>query len=229
MNRTLVKEQALTLGASIVGIADLKLVDGISTIPENLLDSYSRAIVIAVPISSDVFELIQNEPTPLYAHHYSVTNSLLDTITLKLQNTLLAQGFKGLAIPASQIIDHDNWMGQISHKALARAAGIGWIGKNLLLITPKYGPRVRLTAVLTNAPLDTDSPLPNRCGKCHKCQDACPVTAIKGNSWEEYPQTREDALHFSKCVEKLTLDFAKLPNIQKPICGLCIKVCPWGC
>lgn len=228
MNSALVKKEAMKLGADIVGIADLDLVDGISTIPDNFLDPYSRAIIIGIAISPDIFELIQNEPTPLYVHHYQTTNSLLDNITLLLQNKLLIHGFKALAIPASQIIDPENQMGQVSHKALARAAGIGWLGKSLLLVTPKYGPRVRLATILTDAPLDTDKPLPNHCGECRKCQEACPANAIKGILWEEHPESREEALYFSKCVEKLTLDFAKRPNIGKSVCGICIKVCPWG-
>lgn len=223
-----IKQKALELGADLVGIADLRRVSEIPTEPKGLLEPYINAVVIAVAVSSDVFEQISNEPTPLYVHHYQATNILLDNINLRLQKEVIYEGFRALAIPASQTVDKVNWMGHISHKAMAKAAGLGWQGKSLLLVTPKYGPRVRLATLLTNAPLEPDELLPNRCGKCKKCQEACPVGAIKGAKWEDHPQTREEALHFTRCVEKVTEDFAKRPEIGKPICGVCISVCPWG-
>jgi epoxyqueuosine reductase len=223
-----IKQQAIELGADLVGITDLKRVNGLPAEPKDLLEPYTNAVVIAVAVSSDVFEQIKNEPTPLYVHHYQAVNILLDNITLRLQNEIIREGFRALAIPASLTVDKVNWMGHISHKAMAKAAGLGWQGKSLLLVTPKYGPRVRLATLLTNAPLDPDPLQPNRCGKCIKCQLACPAAAIKGVSWDDHPQSREEALHFSRCVEKLTNDFAKRPDIGKNICGVCISVCPWG-
>ncbi|HUW66202.1 MAG TPA: 4Fe-4S double cluster binding domain-containing protein [Spirochaetia bacterium] len=87
---------------------------------------------------------------------------------------------------------------------------------------------MRLASVLTDAPLEADPLLPNRCGTCRNCQEACPVKAIHGAGWEDHPQSREEALHLSKCLEKLTEDFARRPGVGKNICGICIKVCPWG-
>lgn len=81
---------------------------------------------------------------------------------------------------------------------------------------------------MTNAPLDPDPLQANRCGTCNKCQEACPAAAIKCVSWDDHPNLREEALHFTRCVEKLTNDFAKRPEIGKNICGVCISVCPWG-
>ncbi|MHB1653600.1 MAG: 4Fe-4S double cluster binding domain-containing protein [Desulfitobacteriaceae bacterium] len=228
VNSLEIKQKAVELGADLVGIADLQRVNGISTVPQELLVPYTRAVVIAVAISPDVFEQIRNEPTPLYVHHYQAANSLLDSINLRLQREILHEGFRAVAIPASQTVDKVNWMGHISHKAMAKAAGLGWQGKSLLLVTPKYGPRVRLATLLTNAPFEPDPLLPNRCGTCRKCKDACPAAAIKGASWEDHPQTREEALHFTRCVEKITEDFEKRPEIGKAICGVCISVCPWG-
>ncbi|MGC7870597.1 4Fe-4S double cluster binding domain-containing protein [Desulfosporosinus sp. SYSU MS00001] len=223
-----IKKRAIELGADLVGIADLKHVSGLPTEPKDLLEPYTNAVVIAVAVSPDVFEQIKNGPTPLYVHHYQVANTLLDNIALRLQNEIIHEGFRALAIPASLIVDKVNWMGHISHKAMAKAAGLGWQGKSLLLVTPEYGPRVRLATLLTNAPLDPDPLQSNRCGTCNKCQEACPAAAIKGASWDDHPQSREEALHFNQCVEKLTNDFAKRPEIGKNVCGVCISVCPWG-
>ena len=108
-------------------------------------------------------------------------------------------------------------------------AGLGWQGKNLLLINPAMGSRIRLVTVLTRAPLSADIPVKNRCGKCTKCRDACPVAAIKGVLPEEtHYQCRNEALHFSRCAAHLMNHFAGLPGIGKPICGICIKVCPYS-
>lgn len=223
-----IKSRALLLGADLVGIADLNRLQGIPTIPDNLLTGFTRAVVVAIAISPEIFAQIAGEPTPLYSHHYLQVNQMLDTLTFSLQQTLIQSGHRALALPASQVLDTQNWMGHISSKAVAMAAGLGWQGRSLLLITPQFGPRVRIAVILTNAPLMAEQPIPNRCGKCQKCKEACPAGAIRGASWEYHPETREAALDFAKCVDKLTKDFAPRPLIGKPICGVCIKVCPWS-
>ncbi len=96
-----IKQKAIELGADLVGIADLRRVSGIPTKPKELLEPYTTAVVTAVAISSDVFEQIRDEPTPLYVHHYQAANNLLDYINLHLQREILREGFRALAIPAS--------------------------------------------------------------------------------------------------------------------------------
>ncbi|MCK9565162.1 MAG: hypothetical protein M0Q43_03825 [Methanothrix sp.] len=62
-----------------------------------------------------------------------------------------------------------------SHKLAAHMAGLGWIGKSCLLITPEAGPRVRWASVLTDAPMKaTGYAMAERCGECRKCVDVCP-------------------------------------------------------
>ena len=75
----------------------------------------------------------------------------------------------------SYTTDEKAIIGQISHRAVAHQAGLGWIGRNLLLVTPEFGPRIRLITVITYAELDQGPvPLPNRCGTCPACIDSCP-------------------------------------------------------
>lgn len=107
-------------------------------------------------------------------------------------------------------------------------AGLGWQGKSLLLVNPLYGPRIRLATVLTDAPLTTDKPIANGCGECTLCMDACPAGAIKGVGTDSHYESREEALYFSRCVEKLVREFSAIPSIDAPICGICIKACPFG-
>lgn len=222
------KNYALAQGADLAGIADLDLVRSIRTIPEDLLDPYTRAMVVGVAISYDVFEPIQDCPTALYSRQYNTANNILDDISFRVQQKLSAKGYRALALPASMVVDKENWWPNLPTKAAARAAGLGWIGKNMLLINPRFGGRVRYAVILTDAPLVPDQPMPFRCGNCTKCVEVCPAQAIKGASWEEYPADRDTALYFERCVSKLKDDFATRPDIGYPVCGVCIKVCPWS-
>lgn len=222
-----IKDYAEQLGADLVGIADLERVRGIDTIPENLLNAVTRAVVLAVQISPEIFEQIEEEPTLHYAHQYSVVNQLLDQMNIRIQNKLEKMGYKALAIPASQTVDKEKWMRHVSAKAVAKAAGLGWQGKSLLLITPQFGARVRIACLLTNAPVVADQTLANRCGNCTRCKDACPAKAIYGISWEDRPNSREEAIDLGKCISRLE-SIAQKQGRQDRICGVCIKVCPWG-
>ncbi len=222
-----IKGFALAAGADLVGIADLARIRGIETIPADLLSSFSTAVVIAFQLSPEIFRQMADEPTALYAHQYAAVNQLLDQINLRLQSKFLTRGYKALAIPAAQTLDRKIWLGHISAKAVAKAAGLGWQGKSSLLVTPQYGPRVRLACLLTDAPLMPDPVAANRCGGCTKCREACPAGAIHGSVWTEGPNAREEALDVPKCVDRLRV-IAQRQGREAYICGVCIKVCPWG-
>jgi epoxyqueuosine reductase len=222
------KKKIKNLGADLVGVADLKPLKELEVNPPGLLDGFNTAVSIAVRIPAAVFEQINDRPTPLYASVYQTANRLLDEMAFKTSVMLQKDGYSSLPVPASQVLDRKNWTAAVSHKAVARMAGIGWQGKNLLLITAKYGSRVRLVTVLTSAPLKIDGPVGNRCGKCTMCRDACPVGAIKGIGTETYYRDREEALHLSRCAGRLAGEFASIPDVGVPICGICIKVCPFG-
>ena len=222
------KEFALKCGADIVGIADLRLLEGIETEPEDLLKGYTRAVSMAIRLADGVIDPIVDRPSPIYQQHYGKVNALLDDIALRVVQFLQDAGAKALPIPASQLLDSENWRSYISHKAVAIAAGIGWQGKSLLVVNPLYGPRIRLVTVLTDMELLPDKPLLNRCGKCSSCAEACPAQAIRNVNTKRHYADREEALFFDRCVTKVTQEFTKLPFIENPICGVCIRACPWG-
>lgn len=223
-----VKKKAAGLGADLVGVADVDPLKELTTSPVDLLEPFTRAVSIAVQLPVPVFEMISDRPTPIYASVYQTANRILDEIAFKTSVAFQSDGYSALPVPASQVLDRENWHAAISHKAVARMAGLGWQGKNLLLITLKYGSRVRLVTVLTNAPLEIDAPMKNHCGNCMACRDACPVGAIKGVGTEDRYSSRNEAMHFHKCAEKLSEEFSKIPDIGVPICGICIKACPFG-
>lgn len=222
------KARILGWGADLVGVADTELLKELEVRPSDLLRGFRRAVSIAVQLPMAVFETISNQPTPIYGAIYQTANRILDEIAFRTAVAFQKEGFHSLPIPASQVLDRETWHAAISHKAVARMAGLGWQGKNLLLITPQFGSRVRLVTVLTEAPLKADAPVKNRCGNCTLCRDACPAEAIKGVNTLDHYKDREEALYFSRCVEKLTNEYATLPGIGASICGICIKVCAFG-
>lgn len=226
---TQLKKQALHFGANLVGIADLQLLDGIDCEPADLLCRYKYAVSMAVKLPNEIFEQLEGEPTPIYARVYQTANALLDHIALRLSGFIEELGCKALPIPASQPLDMTTlYNSHLSGKAVANAAGLGWQGKSLLIVTPEYGPRVRFVTVLTDMELVPDQPLKNRCGKCTCCTDACVAQAIRNVPTEFHYASREEALDFQKCADKLMNQFKQMPNVEVPICGICIKVCPWG-
>jgi epoxyqueuosine reductase QueG len=223
-----IKNKIKALGADLVGVAETGLLKDQYLNPPDLLDPFPWAVSIGLEIPKAVLASIQDKPTPLYKSAYQTANQILDTIAFKTALILQRDGFDSLPIPASQVLDQKNWLGAISHKAIARMAGLGWQGKNLLLITPQFGSRVRLATVLTSAPLTNDTPIRNRCGSCTNCQEACPAQAIKGVGTRDHYKDREEALFLDRCAEKLVRDFVVLPEIGTEICGICIKVCPFS-
>jgi len=215
-------------GADLVGVADVAALAGIKTVPPGLLDPFNRAISIAVTYPISALDGVKDRPTVEYVATYMEASRRLDEIAILTAQLLEKDGYKALALPVSLTLDRNGWYGGISHKAVARMAGIGWQGKSLLIVTPGFGPRVRLVTVLTDATLDFDAPIANRYGECTACRDACPAGAIKGAKTDSHYASRDEALFFSKCVNVLYGEFAKIPGVGGGSCGVCISVCPFS-
>jgi len=203
-------------GASLFGVADLRSFkkDEI-LLPPSLIDRLSYAISVGYHLSDAILEGIENQPTPLYFHHYQRVNILLDTIGLILSSKIQELSYQAMPIPASQILDWKNQRGHLSHKHVARAAGLGWIGRNNLLVNEKFGSRVRLATILTDLPLVIDSPSLRNCGSCQGCLSVCPAGAIA--------ERQEDFNHL-QCYEQLK-SFSKTLHFSHHICGVCVKAC----
>lgn len=215
-------------GADLTGIADLKpFKNGWVVVPEDILNPYAYAVSIAKKLDDGIINTIIDGPTPEYAGHYRDVNAALDAISARTAVWITEKGYKARAIPASHIADDDNLLGNISHKAVARMAGIGWQGKSLLIVSPEYGPRIRLATILTDMPLSADGPVGNRCGRCMECVKACPASAIKNISTDSRYETREDAIYLNRCFNKVS-EFKARPGIGALICGVCVKICPFG-
>jgi epoxyqueuosine reductase len=215
-NVVIVRALSRQWGGSLFGVADLRSFkkDGI-LLPPSLIDQLSFGISIGYHLSDAILEGIENQPTPLYFHHYQRVNILLDTIGLIVTSMVQGLGYQAMPIPASQIVDWKNQRGHLSHKHVARAAGLGWVGRNNLLVNEKFGSRIRLVTILTDLPLMIDSPSLRDCGSCRNCLSVCPAGAIA--------ERKEDFDHL-RCYEQLRT-FAKTLRFSHNICGVCVKAC----
>jgi len=113
------------------------------------------------------------------------------------------------------------------HKTVAVKAGLGFIGKSALFVTKQYGSAIRLTSVLTDAPLNCGNPTTQSlCGNCFECTNACPANAISGRLWS--PEiNRDDFFNAMACRLKAREIAAKTLNKKITLCGKCIEVCPY--
>lgn len=115
--------------------------------------------------------------------------------------------------------------GELSDKAVAERAGIGFSGKNTLIITPEFGSFVYLGELITNIPFIPDSPVEEGCGDCRICMDACPTGAL----------VEGGQLNSQRCLAFLTQTKDFLPDeFRTKIgtrvygCDTCQAVCPWN-
>lgn len=190
------------------------------------LTKYDYAISIGLKISDDIVNnLDSDDGRTAYLNAYVDANNRLDEISGHIEKLIKENGFDAKAVVASYILPDDRLVGEISHKFVANLAGLGWIGKSCLLITPEYGPRLRWGTVLTNMKLPVKNKrLDGRCDDCKLCVATCPVSAFKNVEFDE-DQPREIRYDAQLCKEY----FDKLENEGKSrLCGLCVKVCPYG-
>jgi epoxyqueuosine reductase len=203
-------------GGSLFGAADLRSFKKEEILlPPFLIDRLPCGISVGFHLSDVLLEEIENHPTPLYFHHYQRVNILLDTIGLIVTSAIQDLGYQAMPIPASQMVDWKTQKGHLSHKHVARAAGLGWIGRNNLLVNEKFGARIRLATILTNLPLEVNSPSMKDCGSCRDCLKVCPAGAI---------QERQENFDHLRCYEQLRI-FAKTLHFSHHICGVCVKAC----
>jgi epoxyqueuosine reductase len=204
--KTSLKRELLDHGATVVGIA------GLRGYLSGEIAHLDRAVSIAI-------DRRLNEDTV----------SLLVKLQKRTVRFLKARGHRTLAIPPDSDRKKDTFISKLyslfNHKMAATSAGLGWIGKNGLLINPEYGPRLSLATVLTNAPLRPDVPIEQcRCEECVLCIEHCPSQAITGAKWSRSSPFGE-LVRLDKCRSHKT---TKRKTEGKPNCGLCINICPYG-
>lgn len=206
---------ARSLGFDLFGVADVAALRADFLLEPATRDRFGLALSLGKGLSDAVLDDIRDHPTSIYFHHYRQMNFFLDRGALLVADHIQRAGFRSLAIAASQIIDWEKQRAHVSHKHVGRAAGLGWFGRNNLLVNPELGAHFRLVTVLTDMPLEPDSPLERDCRACRDCAAACPAGAIK--------DTREAFDHLA-CFETLQ-GFRKKGYTNQFICGICVRDC----
>ncbi len=201
------------------------------SLPFSLAD-LPYAVSVGFRLSDPVMDGLVDRPTRTYQYHYRQVNLLIDHTLLLLLGKLHEFGYEGFPVPSSQIVNWEDSTGHLAHKMVASVAGLGWLGRNNLLVSPLYGARVRYGSLFTNAPLRLTAQAEGapcgaggkgegayssrfECGSCFACVSACPAGAI-GKTRAEFD--------LEKCRQTLK-SFEKSENIGSMICGLCIKAC----
>jgi epoxyqueuosine reductase QueG len=221
------RDYLLAQGADLVGFGSVSHLAGAPEImqPRRYLPDAQSLIAIGLHVneaSCDLIERTVHDGTvPASYHSYqlftlAIVNPQLDTIAFQAARFLEKQGYRAYPFPANMphiskpSQTYPGGPGDISHKHVAVACGLGEIGWHNLLITPQFGTRQKLTTVITNA-----SPLPDPvyegqlCNRCFQCAQACPTAAIPVNSEEKRMVT----------IRGKELQYAKLVGWR----------CRWGC
>ena len=177
-----VKALVRDMGADLVGIASADCVETTPTrrSPLNVLPEARSAVVFAKrmltgSIESPSDEVVTCQNLALYQK--------LDHITYALGCFLEERGHRAATIPAyipvEMTSETKGFVGVVSLRHVAQASGLGVLGRSNLLLTPDFGPRVRLGGVVTTAPMDPDEPIEEDfCEQCEACISACPVDAL---------------------------------------------------
>lgn len=187
--------------------------------------SLPYAVSIGIPLTPSVIDDIAAGPTRIYYDEYLSVNDELDAITQRTQEEIENRGHHAYAVASSKRTDFVHIKGEFPHKAAAVRCGLGWIGKSSLLITRKYGPRLRLSTVLTDVAFTANHLLEeNHCGGCKRCANACPAGAIAGTLWN-MRLSREDLIDVNKCDHWKIKNY---PQFHGQVCGICVAVCPHG-
>jgi epoxyqueuosine reductase len=226
------EEKARGMGAEYFGVADLAPArEFILSHGRDYLGQFPLALTAAVPMIDGWVDQLHRQDDALVMQSYAETLDVVDrrwlSIAYSLTLILQSAGYKALPI-AEHVTEKVHRTGVISHKMTAHVAGLGWIGKNTLLITPERGPRVRLMTVLTTAPLPVTKPKVeltyDGCGDCRACVDVCPVQALTGVPFAVHVP-RDARLDFRKCSD-YRVEQGK--RVGARTCALCLRACPFG-
>jgi epoxyqueuosine reductase QueG len=208
------------LGAFKVGVADpqkgfAQALDGCH--PKDLMKTCRSVIVYAFNIGLDYYTALDYEHNNIRLGHL-----YRDWTGLQLITFLRKKGYDAAEVPRGYV-DEKNRIAPMSYKLAAYEAGIGVFGRPSIILTPEYGPRINIGAVLTNALLKPDKRTENfsPCEHCNVCTAVCPVNAIRRDVPPPKGYDRNKCVGFVDWLKEKTNDQVKL-------CGVCFNKCPAG-
>jgi len=209
-------------GAALVAYGDLR------ALPEAPRQGLPVGVSIAAALDRQIVRDIRSGPTAAYFAEYQRVNSLLNELATAAGEFLRSRGYRaaGQQATVGSLMNMETLSTPLPHKTVATRAGLGWIGRTALLITREYGSAVRLTSVLTDAPLPTGKAVDeSRCGECALCVTACPAKASRGATWKAGMERAE--LYDAFACRKQARELSARVGVDQSICGICISVCPW--
>jgi len=186
--------------------------------------TYRSALVFAVPYGEQL--TIETYSEEKFEKGIQDAKKIVDKVLAQLKKVLDEHEINYYIPPIAQNNEVD-LMAPFSFKFAAVNAGLGWIGKNDVVITEKYGPRVRLSVILINEEFVYGKKISqSRCPEnCKKCVDVCPHKALHDVQWN-IDSLRSDIIDYRLCNEKRSLYIQA--HGRKNACGLCMVVCPFG-
>ncbi len=221
-NSTFRQEMQKKLDLELLGFAPLdeKTPEELRTQARSLLPQARSVVVLGKEIFKEIVALLspskavgEAEPGELFGPHSEYLNGRLTRAAYDLANFFHREGFQCLPLPAAGCPTDQRFLKAIfSYKHAAQLAGLGVIGRHGLLITPQFGPRVRLACLLTNAPSEPSPPIQkNFCLDCAACIRACPAQALQiPKAGEQYAMNK----------------FACRTYRQAGLtCSICLKTC----
>lgn len=228
------KQLLLDKGAELIGIGDLAqlwkenaLTVGSEEISEEKLSAYSVGISIAIPLPKHLIEELKEAPNEEYYNLYHSLNQKLNEIVLAGEEFLKGKGYRAYAQTTDRVKADDGFISPLPHKTVATRAGLGWIGKNCLLVTKEFGPAMRISSLLTDAPLECSEAITeSQCGTCELCVKACPAQVLRGTLWKA-GMDRSELVDAQKCFDKQVEIMKEKTGIEADLCGKCFAVCKY--
>jgi len=218
--------EAKRLGANLVGFAPASRWSGgaepaLPYHPESIWPQARTVIVLGVPM---LLPIIESTPSINYQEMYNAANQTLDQAAFRLSAWLNDQGHAAIYLCrdgyGSLDILRRKPAASFSHVIAGKYAGLGTIGLSHMLITPEYGPRVRLVSIFTSAPIPGDRLIKGElCNGCGLCARLCPVQAFTKVKGQVIANMAKDP-----CTER----HQQLRKANCWPCGICAKVCMVG-
>jgi len=187
--------------------------------PQQIPEEFQYVIVMAFEMD---YDLLSYWPTYVFSAGVGTGYSRMAFACLRLSAFIRSLGFKAIDTTTNDVC---------IFPPLAMLAGLGEVGRNGLLITPQFGPRVRLAAIITDLPLVADSPIEfgvtKFCAACKKCAKLCPSQSISHGERTGEPlniSNIDGTLKWPINAETCRLYWTR----SNPDCGLCISTCPYN-
>ena len=182
--------------------ADFVYFVDISSLPNEVTEDYKCVVLFGKILSKNFINTLKAGQKPKPNEVLTVEHKM-ERLSVKLAGQLEAEGYKSISKLK---------FARMPHKTVALMAGLGFIGKNNLLVNEQYGCALMLGKALTTAPFITKNEIPKepKCDDCSICADVCPTKSLHGNSWS-ITATRDEMMVRKLCT----------------VCAKCMVWCPY--